>query len=107
MSEKSLQQRLFIWFWCSLICIVIQGTQVGGFFGDMIQSGGYNMQAQGGLLQLIILAPSFFGLLIAKLLLFDYSFLTGIFVVIRFGMIIYFGIPMVYGLYTALAWLIR
>lgn len=107
MSENSVKQRLFIWFVGSLICLLMEGSQAGSFYNGMVNAASFTTQSQNAIVQAVVMAGTFFSLLLSRLILWDYSFLAGgIFGLLRIGLIVVFGPSLIYGIYIAGAWVL-
>ena len=93
----------FIWAVCSLCCLMMEGVQVGSFYNQLANASSYSFQTTGGIISMIVLSVKFFELLLARLLLWDYSFLSGgILGLVRILLIVIFDPSLVYGIFIAI-----
>ena len=100
MTPKFISYLAFIWVICTLMCLIIQGT----FFGDIEvniinQLTGYNTLELGGLWGIPRLGIGFLTTGFPKLIMWDYSFLSGGgYSIIKVIMIAVFSTAAVWGL---------
>jgi len=99
MDHKLLSFLTFCWFCCTYICVIMEGSYYGGtnFNSTLLnQLSVYTYFSVGGIPIIVFNTDFFIGMM--RLLLWDYSFFTGGFVIIRVLCILIFTPGVIWGI---------
>lgn len=101
MTPKFISYLAFVWVICTIMCLVIQGTYFSTTETNIInQLTGYNTLELGGLWGIPRLAIGFLTNGFPRLIMWDYSFLTGAYAIIQVILIAVFSTAAVWGIIT-------
>jgi hypothetical protein len=104
MTMNKLAAIMFTWFGGQVVCYVLDGLMLGGPTGmlnGMMQSAmGFNISSTNGF-NLIMLPLAFINFL-AKVLFWNFAFLSGDFFIVKVLLTVVITIPALYGLWQGL-----
>lgn len=102
MTPNKISMLAFMWFWCTLICLFIEGAWFGSReLAIANYLTGYNTVDLGGLWGIPRVVIGFFTHGFPALISWDYVFLQGGFAIVRLGLSLTLSAGAVWGLVSA------